>query len=59
MEPLWHPGELNPEASDARDLPDSHLGTSEREVRLWVEQMAKSLGYAQVVWDSMAAEHGR
>src|SRR5579864_5509754 len=40
-----YPGELNPEASDARELPDSHLGTSEREVRLWVEQMAKSLGY--------------
>ncbi len=44
-------GELNPEQPDARELPDSHVGTDESEVRLWVEQMAKGLGYARVIWD--------
>jgi hypothetical protein len=46
-----YPGELNPRNADARELPDSHLGTSEREVRVWVEQMAAGLGYVQVVWE--------
>jgi hypothetical protein len=46
-----YPGELNPRDSDAGELPDSHLGTNENEVRLWGEQMAKSLGYEQVSWD--------
>ena len=44
-------GELNPQNPDEREFPDSHLGTTESEVRMWVEEMAKGLGYARVVWD--------
>jgi hypothetical protein len=42
--------ELNPEHPDARALPDSHIGTTEAEVRWWVEQMARGMGYAGVEW---------
>lgn len=41
-------GEVNPTDTDAREIPDVHLGTSEREVRLWVETMAKAMGYRRV-----------
>jgi len=44
-------GEINPENPDAREIPDSHLGTNAKEVKVWVEQMAKGMGYAQVIWD--------
>ncbi len=44
-------GEINPENPDAREIPDIHLGTSAAEVKVWVEQMAKDLGYTHVVWD--------
>ena len=44
-------GEINPENPDAREIPDSHLGTSETEVKAWVEQMAKGMGYTHVVWE--------
>ena len=53
-----YPGELNPQGADAREFPDSHLGTSAREVKLWVEQMAKGLGYEGVVWERGADERG-
>ncbi len=43
-------GELNPQDPDARALPDSHLASSERDVKVWVEEMARGLGYRQVVW---------
>jgi hypothetical protein len=46
-------GEINPENPDAREIPDTHVGTSAREVKLWVEQMAVSLGYERVVWDAL------
>ncbi|HEY0422170.1 MAG TPA: hypothetical protein VGC82_02490 [Rhodopila sp.] len=46
-------GELNPEDSDARDFPDSHIGTDADGVRQWVETMATNLGYDKVVWDSL------
>jgi hypothetical protein len=46
-------GEINPDPSDARDIPDFHVGTSARDVKIWVEQMAKGLGYDQVVWDEL------
>ncbi len=45
-------GEMNPEDSDARDFPDSHIGTDANGVRQWVEAMAISLGYDKVVWES-------
>ena len=48
-------GEINPEPSDARDIPDYHVGTSATEVKIWVEQMATGLGYDRVVWDAMPA----
>ncbi len=48
-------GEINPDPSDARDIPDYHVGTSAAEVKIWVEQMATGLGYDRVVWDEMPA----
>jgi hypothetical protein len=46
-------GELNPDNPDARAFPDYHLGTSFEDVKIWVEQMARTMGYARVVWDSL------
>lgn len=46
-------GELNPENPDARELSDFHVGTSIAGVKVWVEQMARSLGYGRVVWDEL------
>ena len=43
-------GEVNPENPDERELLDFHIGTSEKGVRVWVEEMAKGLGYLNVVW---------
>jgi hypothetical protein len=44
-------GEINPDPSDARDIPDYHVATSAKDVKVWVEQMAEGLGYDRVVWD--------
>jgi hypothetical protein len=46
-------GEINPDPSDARDIPDYHVGTSAKDVKIWVEQMAEGLGYDGVVWDEL------
>lgn len=43
-------GEVNPENPDAREMLDFHIGTSAQDVRVWVEEMAKGLGYSHVVW---------
>ena len=51
-------GEINPDPSDARDIPDYHVGTSANDVKLWVEQMAAGLGYDRVVWDEFPAADG-
>jgi hypothetical protein len=40
----------NPENPDARELPDSHIGSSAEAVMTWVELMALNLGYEWVVW---------
>jgi hypothetical protein len=48
-------GEINPEPTDARNLPDYHVGASAQEVKIWVEQMARGLGYDRVVWDELPA----
>ncbi len=45
-------GEINPRDPDAREIPDYHIGTSESDVKVWVEQMALGLGYDQVIWDA-------
>jgi len=45
-------GDLNPTNPDARAMPDMHLGTEEPEVKFWVEQMAKDMGYVRVEWES-------
>jgi hypothetical protein len=45
-------GEMNPDDPDDRELLDFHVGTSEADVRTWVEEMAKGLGYSHVVWIS-------
>lgn len=52
-------GEINPENTDERDIPDYHLGTSMTDVKVWVEQMARGLGYREVIWDSLPADTGR
>jgi hypothetical protein len=49
-------GEINPDQADERDIPDYHLGTSEADVKTWVEQMAIGMGYRTVVWDSLPTE---
>jgi hypothetical protein len=46
-------GEINPDRPDARQIPDVHVGTSAADVKIWVEQMAKNLGYTRVVWDNL------
>jgi hypothetical protein len=46
-------GEINPAPTDARDIPDYHVGTSAQDVKIWVEQMAEGLGYERVVWDEL------
>ena len=32
-------------------LPDTHIGVSEETVRAFVEELARSRGYEQVVWE--------
>jgi len=44
----FHPG--------VRGFPDYHIGTSATDVKLWTEQMARAMGYARVVWDSLPAQ---
>lgn len=44
--------ELNPDHPDDRALPDLHIGATEAEVRWWVEQMARGMGYAGVEWQT-------
>jgi hypothetical protein len=51
-------GEINPDPSDARDIPDYHVGTTADGVKIWVEQMAEGLGYDRVVWDELPAADG-
>lgn len=46
-------GELNPTNPDERAFPDFHLGTSMQDVKIWVEQMARALGYERVIWDAL------
>lgn len=46
-------GEINPENSDAREIPDRHIATSAADVKTWVEQMAAGLGYERVAWDEV------
>ena len=49
-------GEINPDNPDAREIPDMHIGTSIDEVKIWVEQMARGLGYDRVIWDGLPTE---
>lgn len=47
-------GEMNPESpADERAFPDMHVGTDRDGVRMWVEEMARAMGYERVEW-----EHG-
>ena len=45
-------GEINPESSD-QDIPDYHVSTRAEDAKIWVEQMAKGLGYERFVWDEL------
>lgn len=49
-------GEINPEHPDEREIPDYHVGTDAKDVKIWVEQMALGLGYREVVWDELPAD---
>jgi hypothetical protein len=44
-------GEINPDHPDARAIPDAHVSTTPEDAKIWVEQMARSLGYSRVVWE--------
>jgi hypothetical protein len=44
-------GEINPKDPDEREIPDYHIGTSPTDVKVWVEEMARGLGYTQVIWE--------
>jgi hypothetical protein len=44
-------GELNSEDQEQEQFTDQHVGTDAQGVRMWVEEMAKSLGYDRVVWE--------
>jgi hypothetical protein len=52
-------GEINPENPDEREILDYHLGTNATEVKTWVEQMARGLGYQRVVWDELPQQAAR
>jgi hypothetical protein len=46
-----YPGEMNgSNEPSGGQLPDRHIGTSQDEVRVWVEEMATGLGYERVEW---------
>lgn len=46
-----YPGEMNgSDVPGGGQLPDRHVATSRDDVRVWVEQMAASLGYDCVEW---------
>src|SRR5262249_29640297 len=49
------PSEKNPYGSDARESPDVHLGTIAHGGRPWFRQMARGMGYAEVVREEAAA----
>ena len=39
-------------------MPDSHIATTEAELRTWVEQMAKWSGFSRVEWEGSGPEEG-
>ncbi|MBV9537819.1 MAG: hypothetical protein JOY70_02675 [Acidisphaera sp.] len=52
-------GDVNPDVASAdivsqgpEILPDSHIGTSEADVRTFVENLARNRGYDRVVWET-------
>jgi hypothetical protein len=49
-------GEINPESSDARGIPDYHVSTSAEDAKIWVEQTARGPGYDRVVWDELPGD---
>lgn len=53
---IWravYAGELNPEdPASGQAWPDSHLGDSADSVKTFVENLARQMGYARVVWET-------
>jgi hypothetical protein len=46
-----YPGEMNGRNEPTGgQFPDRHIATSQDAVRVWVEEMAASLGYERVEW---------
>jgi hypothetical protein len=54
-----YPGEMNQDEAGVEAFPDSHIGTDAASVKLWVETMAKDLGYDRVVWEPPEAAISR
>ncbi len=46
-------GEFNPENPDEREWPDYHVATTPEAAKTWVENLARSMNYGRVVWDSL------
>lgn len=46
-----YPGSVGHAEGGPEDFRDTHIATDPAAVRTWVETMAKSHGYDQVVWD--------
>lgn len=63
MEPnvfkVEYPGEMNQDEAGVEAFPDSHVGTDAASVKLWVETMARDLGYDRVVWEPPEAAASR
>lgn len=55
-----YPGEMNQDEAGVEAFPpDSHIGTDAASVKVWVETMAKDLGYDRVVWEPPEAAASR
>jgi len=45
-------GEMNPkDPAEGQAWPDAHLGDTPEGVKLWVENLAREMGYSRVVWE--------
>ncbi|MDR3537472.1 MAG: hypothetical protein P4L71_13325 [Acetobacteraceae bacterium] len=44
-------GVINSQETDEREILDFHIGTTAADVKTWVEEKARGLGYAEVAWE--------
>ena len=45
-------GEINPDNPDQREVLDYHIASTPEATRMWVEEMARGMGYTEVVWEA-------